>query len=377
MALALLITILAVQTVFSQQDIPFCLQTCLTEVGTNLCATHALHDLTPCLAKTCANPPATENLIASLDVAFSPKAEYSCQQAYGPSSSNTEASSVTLPLNGTCATSPYEFKSYLPQSVSSIRASVGCGIITFSDEDCLGEAGSSDVGTLSDGKCVFRGGRSARLTCRNELDAARAYMQTNCGTDGGDADGAGTSSSSSSKTIYPSSAPFHGPGPTSFGTGTSTSIPFHWPFSSDSDSAAATSSMPSTTSSIPFHWPFSSSSGSLTASASSPSTTNTADAVGSSNATSNSTAITYSPTLTASASASPSGNGSASTGGTANGNDTSPSSGPLNATYTLSMTPTVDPTTLPTFAGLASQFGSGSKGAAAIALVAAGFALFL
>jgi hypothetical protein len=149
-------------------DIPK--QTCLTEVGTTLCATHALHDLTPCLAKTCANPPATQNLIASLDVAFSPKAEYSCQQAYGPSTSNTEASSVTLPLNGTCATSPYEFKSYLPQSVSSIRASVGCGIITFSDEDCLGEAGTSDVGTLSDGKCVFRGGRSARLTCRNELD---------------------------------------------------------------------------------------------------------------------------------------------------------------------------------------------------------------
>jgi hypothetical protein len=143
-------------------------QTCLTEVGTTLCATHALHDLTPCLAETCANPPATANLIASLDVAFSPKAEYSCQQAYGPS--NSEGSTVTLPLNGTCATSPYEFKSYLPQSVSSIRASVGCGIITFSNEDCLGQAGSSDVGTLSDGKCVFRGGRSARLTCRNELD---------------------------------------------------------------------------------------------------------------------------------------------------------------------------------------------------------------
>jgi hypothetical protein len=187
MALALLIIALAVQTVFSQQDIPYCLvslvlpfspslqanipkQTCLTEVGTTLCGTHALHDLTPCLAKTCANPPATQNLIASLDVAFSPKAEYSCQQAYGPSTSNPEASSVTLPLNGTCATSPYEFKSYLPQSVSSIRASVGCGIITFTEEDCLGEAGSSDVGTLSDGKCVFRGGRSARLTCRNELD---------------------------------------------------------------------------------------------------------------------------------------------------------------------------------------------------------------
>ena len=55
-----------------------------------------------------------------------------------------------------------------------MRASVGCEIITFSDEDCLGVAGSSDLGTLSDGKCVFRGGRSARLSCRNEIDGMPA-----------------------------------------------------------------------------------------------------------------------------------------------------------------------------------------------------------
>lgn len=77
---------------------------------------------------------------------------------------------MTLPLNGTCATSPYGFKSYLPQGVSRIRASNACRVMVFSEEDCLGEAGSSDVGALSNGRCVFRGGRSARLTCRNELD---------------------------------------------------------------------------------------------------------------------------------------------------------------------------------------------------------------
>lgn len=103
-------------------------------------------------------------------MAFSPKAEYACQQAYGPANADKESTSVTLPLDGTCATSPYGFKSFLPVGVSRIRASNGCRIMLFSEEDCLGEAAGTDIGTLSNGQCVFRGGRSARLTCRNELD---------------------------------------------------------------------------------------------------------------------------------------------------------------------------------------------------------------
>jgi hypothetical protein len=145
-------------------------QACLTRVGTNLCADDALSELTPCLSTTCNNPASTQNLIASLDVAFTPKAEYACQQAYGPANADKESSSVTLPLDGTCATSPYDFKSFLPDGVSRIKASNGCRIMLFSQEDCLGEAADTDIGTLSNGMCVFRGGRSARLTCRNELD---------------------------------------------------------------------------------------------------------------------------------------------------------------------------------------------------------------
>lgn len=103
-------------------------------------------------------------------MAFAPKAEYACQQAYGPANVDTEGGSVTLALDGTCATSPYGFKSFLPIGVSRIRASNGCRIMLFSEEDCLGEAAGTDIGTLSNGQCVFRGGRSARLTCRNELD---------------------------------------------------------------------------------------------------------------------------------------------------------------------------------------------------------------
>ena len=51
-----------------------------------------------------------------------------------------------------------------------MRASLGCEITTLTYNDCLSAAVSSDVSTLNNGKCVFRGGHSARLTCRSELD---------------------------------------------------------------------------------------------------------------------------------------------------------------------------------------------------------------
>ncbi|KAM0712009.1 hypothetical protein Q7P37_011103 [Cladosporium fusiforme] len=254
MALTLILTIFAtLQLTFSQPETPFCLQTCLTEAQTTLCAPSAFSVLTPCLARLCPNLPATQNLLASLDVSISPKAEYSCQQSYGPGEdSETESSAVTLPLKGSCVNSPFGFKSFVAQGVSRIRAKNGCRVMVFSEEDCLGEAGVADVGGLSSGQCVFRGGRSARLTCLNELDAARAFIQSTCGTTGdddgrGDDDAANTSADFpsaglSSTTTYPSSAPYHGPGPTSSAAGsdTSSSIPFHWPFSSPDGTSSST-----------------------------------------------------------------------------------------------------------------------------------------
>lgn len=194
MALKLLLAgLAALHDATAQQGIPDCLvstrssispvnahrltstqQACLTQVGTNLCADKALAKLTPCLSTTCNNPIANQGLIAGLDVSFTPKIEAACLQAYGPV--DKESSSVTLPLDGTCATSPYDFKSFLPGGVDRIRASNGCGILLFSEEDCLGEAAGTDVGTLSNGMCVLRGGRSARLTCRNELDGILLYL---------------------------------------------------------------------------------------------------------------------------------------------------------------------------------------------------------
>ncbi|KAL1582426.1 hypothetical protein WHR41_08922 [Cladosporium halotolerans] len=329
-----LIIFAILHTVTSHEDTPFCLETCLTEAKTTLCAPSALSDLTPCLTRLCPNQLATQNLIASLDVSVTPKAEYACQQAYGPSlDSEAEGSSVTLPLNGSCATSPYGFKSYLPQGVSRIRASNGCRIMVFSEVDCLGEAGGADVGELSNGQCVFRGGRSARLTCRNELDAAHAYIQASCGADD-DEEAAETSSVSTSKTIYPSSAPYHGPGPTSSVSGSSTSIPFHWPFST------------STTASTSF--------------------TNTADTVGTSSA--NGTAMT-----------SDLGSSNSTVASVTTVPSTPPQNGtnPQNVTFTptLSATPTGTTSLTPSFTGLAASIGSQSG--FGLGLVGAIFAFFL
>lgn len=133
----------------------------------NICSSNALSDLTTCLTKLCVNPVDTQSLVAGLGVSISPKLEYSCKMSMVPAASDDGA---TLALNGSCSTSPYPFKSFFPQGVGSIAASNGCKIEIYSEEDCLGSAGSVDIGTSQNSQCIFRGGRSARLACNNELD---------------------------------------------------------------------------------------------------------------------------------------------------------------------------------------------------------------
>lgn len=134
------------------------------------CVDDALHKLTPCFIRGCPDPAASQSFIAGLDVSFSPKAEVSCQQAYGPSNVDKESSSVTLPLNGSCVTSPYGFQSYLPHGVSPYNGTNGCKIMVFSQEDCLGQTASSDLGKMTNDHCVVDGGRSARLACESDYD---------------------------------------------------------------------------------------------------------------------------------------------------------------------------------------------------------------
>lgn len=142
----------------------------------NQCVDNALHKLTPCFIRGCPSPTASQGLIAALDVSFSPKAEVSCQQAYGPSIADKESSSVTLPLNGSCVTSPYNFKSYLPHGVEGYQGTYGCKIMVFSQEDCLGQTASSDLGKMNNEHCVVDGGRSARLACENDFDGKLSLL---------------------------------------------------------------------------------------------------------------------------------------------------------------------------------------------------------
>jgi hypothetical protein len=185
----------------------------------------------------------------------------------------------------------------------------------------------------------------------HQTTAARAYIQTSCGKDDDDDDDEPADLSSSSSTFYPSSAPYHGPGPTSPGTGASSSIPFHWPFSVTA---------PSTGSAL----------------------ANTADATGTSLPSTTSGDATQTLTYL-SASATASGNGSSAGNSTAsNGTQTSISSpDSQNATgvltLTLSGTPSAGATSLPTYVGLAAGMGGGAQLGVALGLVGAGFVAFL
>lgn len=180
--------------------------------------------------------------------------------------------------------------------------------------------------------------------------AARAYIQTTCRkVDDGPDD-----SPSSSTTIYPSSAPYHGPGPVSIPWDTSSSTPFHWPFSTDTTSATPSDS------------------------------TDTADATGtgltSSGGDTTSTYTFPSATGTVSINFTSSDNG---TSATQNGTQTSlssPDSQNATSTYSLTLTgaPTATSAPLPTYTGLAAAYlHGGAHMGVALGIVGAGFAVFL
>ncbi|KAK6422154.1 hypothetical protein LTR95_016721 [Oleoguttula sp. CCFEE 5521] len=179
----------------SQLVVPWCLQTCLTNTNAELCSSPTPSELTACVLKECPSPPATQNLIANLEVSYTPKVMYSCEQSFTPGDPDN---SVTLPLNQSCATSPYGFKSFIPHASAAINAANGCRVLIYSEEECLGtEASSADLGIIDGGQCIFRGGRSARLTCSSELDAAHAYIESTCGNSTSEAEAAGQSTSTS------------------------------------------------------------------------------------------------------------------------------------------------------------------------------------
>lgn len=196
----------------------------------DICSPGALSTLTSCLSKLCSTPVETQSLVAGLDVSINPKLEYSCEMSETPASTDDGA---TIPLNGSCSNSPYPFKSFLPRGVSAITENNGCKIELYSEDDCLGSAGSVDIATSETDQCIFRGGKSARLTCNNELDgqysapstdtrpilmcslsAARAYIDKTCGASPAAAD-TDTSSLAGYGPASTSSSPILGSGQTS------------------------------------------------------------------------------------------------------------------------------------------------------------------
>ncbi|TKA71444.1 hypothetical protein B0A55_07165 [Friedmanniomyces simplex] len=90
---------------------PACLSACLTN-STNPCTADSLPSLMSCLTSSCAT--ISQQVLASLHVAYTPKVEYSCENSMVPGE-NPGADVPTLMLSGSgnCETSPYDFRSFV------------------------------------------------------------------------------------------------------------------------------------------------------------------------------------------------------------------------------------------------------------------------
>ena len=111
-----------------------------------------------------------QRMINTMQLSFSPKAQYSCQQSVLPGGSGN-GTDVTLPLNTNCSTSPYGFNSFVPHSNAAMPAGDGtmssCSLHVYAEADCTGD--SQQLGMedgLQSGMCAFHGGRSAQVQCR-------------------------------------------------------------------------------------------------------------------------------------------------------------------------------------------------------------------
>lgn len=110
-----------------------------------------------------------------MTLTYLPKKKYSCQQSFVPGSSE-ETANLQLTGDGTCQTSPYDFQSLFVSAgddrddddgatITLSRLARQCTMNLYADEGCKGEKTELDLGDVQGDKCIFQGGRSARLTC--------------------------------------------------------------------------------------------------------------------------------------------------------------------------------------------------------------------
>ncbi|KAK0256503.1 hypothetical protein LTR48_003525 [Friedmanniomyces endolithicus] len=193
-----------------------CLSACLTN-STNPCTADSLPALMYCLTTSCST--ISEQVLANLHVAYTPKVEYSCENSMVPGNSpGNDVPTLVLSGSGNCETSPYDFQSFVAGTRSELTDEM-CQLKIFAGEGCTGDATSL---SMSDGveECQFAGGRSAKLSCQVGEQSqplsivAVSRLQTLCSNATAQSPPAVASFGYNNATT-PASSPGHGSGPTS------------------------------------------------------------------------------------------------------------------------------------------------------------------
>ncbi|KAK1077319.1 hypothetical protein LTR33_008187 [Friedmanniomyces endolithicus] len=193
-----------------------CLSACLTN-STNPCTADSLPALMYCLTTSCST--ISEQVLANLHVAYTPKVEYSCENSMVPGNSpGNDVPTLMLSGSGNCETSPYDFQSFVAGTRSTLTDEM-CRLMVFAGEGCTGDATSL---SMSDGveECQFAGGRSAKLDCQVGEQSqplsivAVSRLQTLCSNATSQSPPAVASFGYNNATT-PASSPGHGSGPTS------------------------------------------------------------------------------------------------------------------------------------------------------------------
>ena len=137
--------------------------------ATSPCNSNNLLFLTSCALTNCKATSSISQQASQSSMMFTPKLLYSCQQSLVPGSYMPSAV-LTMSGGGECATSPYDFQSFVTggdaQTVGDIgRLNSMCSMSLYVGTECQGGVTKLDMRTMSHEKCHFHTGRSARLQC--------------------------------------------------------------------------------------------------------------------------------------------------------------------------------------------------------------------
>lgn len=152
-------------------------QTQCLQQTTQPCTTSSLPLLINCVNTQCLSEnngtSSTEISTSSMALTYAPKMQYSCQQSI-LSGSLDDTTSMQLTGDGKCMTSPYDFQSMFvstspasddDEGVTLQKMAGQCSLMLYSNEGCKDDETKLDLSGVQGDKCIFKGGRSARLAC--------------------------------------------------------------------------------------------------------------------------------------------------------------------------------------------------------------------